>query len=107
MRTNTTRQKLANGQSVFGVFAMMPTSESLEVCALLGYDFVIIDGEHGPIDDVLAGQLIRAADAAGITPFVRVPRNEAPTILRMLDQGAQGIMVPQVNSREEAARVVS
>jgi 2-keto-3-deoxy-L-rhamnonate aldolase RhmA len=107
MKTNMTRQKLLSGQATYGVFAMMPTPESLEVCALLGYDWVMIDGEHGPIDDRMVGHMIRAAEAAGITPFVRVPRNEAPTILRMLDQGAQGIMVPQVNSRAEAERVVA
>lgn len=107
MKVNTTRQKLLKGQSVFGVFAWIPTPEPLEIYALLGYDFVMIDGEHGPISETIAGQLIRVAAAAGITPLARVPRNEAPTILRMLDQGAQGIMVLQVNSRAEAERVVA
>lgn len=54
MRINTTRHKLTNGQDVYGVFGWIPSPESLEVCALLGYDWIMIDREHGPVDDALA-----------------------------------------------------
>jgi len=104
MRQNAMKQKLMNGRDVWGVFMQLPSPELVEVSALLGYDFVVIDCEHGAISEDMAAHMIRAADAANLTPIVRVPRNEAPTILRYLDRGAQGIMVPQVNSRAEAER---
>src|SRR5207248_1192749 len=107
MRSNRTKQRLLAHQNVWGVFMQLPSPELVEVAALLGYDFVVVDCEHGGISEDIAAHMIRAADAAGITPLVRVPRNEAPTILRYLDRGAQGIMVPQVNSGEEAARAVA
>ena len=107
MRRNVTRQKLLSAQNVWGVFMQLPAPELVEVSALLGYDFVVLDCEHGAIGEEMAAHMIRAADAAGITPLVRVPRNEAPTILRYLERGAQGIMVPQVNSAAEAERAAA
>src|SRR5438270_3826897 len=98
MRANRTKQKLLAKQNVWGVFMQLPSPELVEVSALVGYDFVVVDCEHGAISEDMAAHMIRAADAAGITPLVRVPRNEAPTILRYLDRGAQGIMAPQVSS---------
>ena len=106
MRSNRTKQKLFAKQNVWGVFMQLPSPELVEVSALVGYDFVVVDCEHGAISEDVAAHMIRAADAAGITPLVRVPRNEAPTILRYLDRGAQGIMVPQVNSVADAKRAV-
>ncbi len=107
MRHNSTKHNLRSGHNVWGVFMQLPVPELVEVAALLGYDFVVLDCEHGAIGEEMAAHMIRAADAAGITPLVRVPRNEAPTILRYLERGAQGIMVPQVNSAGEAERAAA
>ena len=95
MRTNTLRQKLAEGQAVIGSFINLPCPEIVELSALIGFDFVVIDCEHGPMDLQTALHMVRAADAAGITPIIRTAQNEQQVILRYLDTGAGGVQVPQ------------
>src|SRR5262249_58827541 len=73
----------------------------------LGYDFVFTDGQHGGLTVETARDLIRAAELTGMTPLVRVRKNDASEILEYLDQGAGGVIVPDVTSRldvEAAAR---
>jgi len=106
MRQNQTKRNLQAGRGVLGLFATIPSPELIEIWGYLGFDFVVIDAEHGPINEIVAANMIRAAEVAGITPLVRVPQNQPAVILRFLDVGAQGVMVPQVNSREEAENVV-
>jgi len=71
-----------------------------------GFDFVIIDSEHGPISIETAQNLIRAAEVAGITPIIRVGENNPSSILRALDTGAQGVEIPHISTREDALRAV-
>jgi len=104
---NRTKEKLRAGGIVLGVFVGIPAPRLVELCGLAGYDYVVIDAEHGPIDFGAAENLIRAADATGITPIVRVPDHLPKTILRYLDAGAQGIMAPQVNTVAAAKAIVS
>jgi 4-hydroxy-2-oxoheptanedioate aldolase len=106
MRANTTKQKLREGGCVFGVFLGIPSPRLVELCGASGFDYVVIDAEHGPIDVAVCEDMVRAAEACGITPLVRVPENHDKTILRYLDIGAQGVMVPQVNSRADAERAL-
>ena len=106
LRTNTTKRKLHAGECVFGVFVPIPSPRIVEFCALAGFDYVIIDAEHGPIDVEACEGMVRAAEAFDITPIVRVPENAEKTILRYLDVGAQGVMVPQVNTRDDAERAI-
>ena len=73
---------------------------------IAGYDFDMIDTEHGTYDVDTAGELIRAADGAGLTPLVRVLRNDPGPIMKALDLGAHGVVVPHVTSREEASQAV-
>jgi 4-hydroxy-2-oxoheptanedioate aldolase len=103
---NQTKQKLLDGGIVLGVFVGIPAPRLVELCGLAGYDYVVIDAEHGPIDFGAAEELVRAADATGITPIVRIPDHLPKTILRYLDVGAQGIMAPMVNSVADAKRIV-
>jgi len=74
---------------------------------IMGYDFAIIDAEHGPMDVESCEHMVRAADAADIVPVVRVAVNLQQNILRYLDAGALGVQVPMVNSKEEMERVVA
>ncbi|HEU5423873.1 MAG TPA: aldolase/citrate lyase family protein [Nitrolancea sp.] len=106
MRPNELKRKLRAGQTVVGCFVGYPSAETVEICGLAGYDFVMIDAEHGPITPESAYHMVLAAEASGTTPLVRVWQNLQPVILRYMDTGAAGAMVPQVNSPEEAEAVV-
>lgn len=106
MMKNALKAKLAKGEPVLGVFVTFPSADVVEMCGYLGFDFVLMDAEHGPMNVESAAHLLRAAECAGITPIVNVPSNNPQTIGRYLDIGAIGIQVPQVNDRDEADAIV-
>lgn len=91
---NRVRRALARGELVLGMMHFTGSPMIVEVMARAGLDFTIIDMEHSPIDLELAAHLVRAADAAGIAPLVRVPEVNAGLIKKVLNLGAQGIVVP-------------
>ena len=105
MRTNTTKAKLAEGEVVFGGIITRYSPDLVEIFGAIGYDFVMIDCEHGPMNLDQVEHMVRAAEVFGITPIARIPNHAESTILRFLDRGLQGIIVPHVNSGEEAAGV--
>ena len=106
MRPNLVRQKLNAGEVVIGCFVGFPSPEVVELCGHSGYDFVLIDAEHGAITPASAYHMVLAAEATGTVPLIRVPHNEPSIILRYMDIGAAGVMVPQINSAAEARAVV-
>lgn len=106
MLPNTTKAKLKAGEPVFGCFVRYPDASLVEVVAYQGWDFVVFDGEHGPIDPGACEDMVRAAELRGVTPIVRVTTNQPPIILRYMDTGAQGLHVPWVNSASEAEAAV-
>jgi 4-hydroxy-2-oxoheptanedioate aldolase len=106
MRTNTTRAKLASGHPVAGLIVPVAAPVLVDLAALAGFDYVLIDTEHGNLGFEAAEHLVRAAEAAGITPLARASHNAPSEILRLLDIGAQGVMVPQVSSAAEAEAAV-
>ena len=105
MRTNTTKAKLNEGHVVFGGIVTRYAPDMVEILGALGYDFVMIDCEHGPADLDQVEHMVRAAESFGITPIARIPDHSEQTILRYLDRGLQGIIVPHVNTAEQAAAV--
>ena len=105
MRTNTTKIKLAEGEVVFGAIINRYAPDLVEMFGAMGYDFVMIDCEHGPADLDQVEHMVRAAEVFGITPIARIPDHADATILRFLDRGVQGIIVPHVNTKEEADAV--
>ena len=105
MRTNTTKAKLAEGKVVFGAIISRHAPDQVELFGAIGYDFVMIDGEHGSMDLDDVEHMVRAAEAFGITPIARIPDHEDATVLRFLDRGVQGIIVPHVNTRQVAEAV--
>lgn len=105
MRVNTTKEKLARGEVVYGAIVSGFSPETAELLGHLGFDFVFIDCEHGPMSFEQVEQMVRAAEVVGITPIARVPDHQDATILRFLDRGVQGIIVPHVNTAEEATRI--
>ena len=105
MRTNTTKAKLNDGQVVFGAIITRYAPDMVEIFGALGYDFVMIDCEHGPANLDQVEHMVRAAESFGITPIARIPDHSDQTILRFLDRGLQGIIVPHVNTGEQAAAI--
>jgi 4-hydroxy-2-oxoheptanedioate aldolase len=106
VRTNETRQKLAAGNTVIGVFQGFDAPSVTEVFGYCGFDFVVIDCEHGPLEPGHAENMIRAAELSGTTPIVRVPQNHPRVILRYVDVGAQGVLIPWCQSAAEALAAV-
>lgn len=102
MQTNHTKAKLVEGKVVFGAIVNRYAPDQVELFGAIGYDFVMIDCEHGPINLDQVEHMVRAAEVFGITPITRVPNHEESTILGYLDRGVQGIIVPHVNTRETA-----
>lgn len=107
MRANTTKAKWRRGEVTYGAWLSIPSSFSAEVVAHQGFDWVCIDMQHGVIDYQVAVTMLQAISLSDATPFVRVPWNEFGIIGRMLDAGAMGIIIPMVNTPEEAAAAVS
>lgn len=103
---NGLKRILSEGYVAFGASIQIPATALVEILGIVGYDFVMIDTEHGLYDLATAGELIRAAQGAGLTPLVRVQKNDRAMILKALDLGAQGVIIPHVSSKEDAARAV-
>jgi len=79
----------------------------MEIFGYAGFDFVILDCEHGPLSAETIENLVRAAEVTGLHALVRVSRNDPALIARALDLGAAGIIVPHISTPEEAQRLVS
>lgn len=105
MRTNKTKAKLQQGQMAIGAMLQFQSPETVEIMGALGLDYVIFDLEHEPFNELDLVNSIRAAEAFDLTPIVRVP-NDAMLILRLLDAGAQGVHIPEVNTARQAQAVV-
>lgn len=106
MFKNKIKEKLNQGEQVIGTFISINSPEIVEIAGLCGFDFVVIDMEHGPFSVETTVNLIRAAELRGISPITRVTENTDTTILRSLDVGSHGIQVPQVNDVISAQKVV-
>ena len=104
---NVTKQKLRNGECTFGIsLAEMPSPALPKILAGLGYDFLFFDMEHSADGFETICDLVWASRGAGITPFVRVPDTERFYISRVLDAGAQGVIVPRVETVEQVDQIV-
>ncbi|WP_299452272.1 aldolase/citrate lyase family protein [uncultured Pigmentiphaga sp.] len=95
--------KLRNGEHVYGISIGTPYPALIQMCGHAGYDFVVIDNEHGPASVETVAEAIRAAHGVGISPIVRTFEQDIP---RLLDAGACGIQVPMVETPEQANRIV-
>lgn len=105
MRKNTTKEKLQKGEAVIGTFVTFPSATTVEICGHAGFDFVLLDAEHGPLSPGNCEDLVRAADVTGMTPIVRVSSN-LEEIPRYLDIGALGVQVPMIRTAQDVQRVV-
>lgn len=103
---NKLKQKLKNGEKVIGTWAVIPSADVSEIISKAGFDYFIIDMEHGPASFETAIAQCRAANLYDTTPLVRVPNVDESYILRALDVGAGGIIVPQIQDAKSALKVV-
>lgn len=106
LQNNPLREKLSQGQVVYGAFCGIASPDLVEMLGYAGCDFVIVDGEHGAIGIETIQALVTAARAAGAVPLVRVNSPDPRPILQALDVGAFGVHVSTVTTREQAERCV-
>ena len=104
---NAIKQKVSSRKITLGCWIQLPDPFSAEIMANAGFDWLAIDLEHGLIGPDAAFRLIQVIGSAGVLPLVRLHENDPSTIRRMMDAGAGGIIVPMVNTAEEAERAVS
>jgi 4-hydroxy-2-oxoheptanedioate aldolase len=105
VRVNKTKAKLLEGEVVIGGSINFYAPILVELYGVMGFDWVWIDCEHGSSNDSETENMIRAAELYDLTSVVRVPNAYPSTILRFLDRGAQGIIVPHISTRQEAEAV--
>jgi 4-hydroxy-2-oxoheptanedioate aldolase len=106
MRSNAVIEKLRRSEFVVGVGLSLGSVRSAEILARAGFDYVMVDAQHGHFDKLLATDAIRAVASTDTVPFARPARNEAGAINDLLDAGALGIVVPMVDGPEEARAAV-
>lgn len=95
-------EMLHSGRRLRGIFNSIPSPAVVEMCGYAGFDFVVIDNEHGSADLQTTEHMLRAARASGIVPIVRCFEND---IARVLDMGASGVQVPMVETPDQAQRL--
>ena len=106
MHANRMKARFAAGQPAFGLSVMIPSAQIVEMAAGVGFDWVLIDCEHGTVGLETMEQMVMAAEAAGITPIVRPHSNSAADILVAMDRGAMGVQVPHISTAAAARAAV-
>jgi 2-dehydro-3-deoxyglucarate aldolase/4-hydroxy-2-oxoheptanedioate aldolase len=104
--TTKLKEKLKAGGASIGSWLTLGSPTAAEIMAHAGFDFLIIDGEHTPASLDTIQLMLQAMSGTDTVPILRVPSNDRASIKVALDTGVKGIMVPMVNSREEALDVV-
>lgn len=103
---NILREKMLSGEKTLGTFLELGSATSAECLGLAGLDYMIIDTEHGPFNPQSALNFVRAAKLYNITPLARVQEISRAAILKLLDVGVMGLVIPCVNSVSEAEDIV-
>ena len=99
-------RKLISQRVVVGTFSKSRDPAFIEIIGHAGFDFVVLDLEHGPNSVLSLQNLIRAAEVTGLVPIVRVKEDTPSLISEVLDAGAAGIQVPQISTRKQAEEVL-
>ncbi|NIL77868.1 aldolase/citrate lyase family protein [Rhodococcus sp. B10] len=92
--------KLKSGETVYGTFVSIPEPAIVEILGWSGYDFAVIDFEHTSMDTRTVLDMVRAAEASGVTPLARIGLRDLTTALRLVEIGIKGILAPHVTDRE-------
>ena len=104
---NRVKQALANGETVYALWAHMGSAALCEAAVWAGFPVILLDNEHGIASLRETLDILRAVEGAGGELIVRVPVNDEAYIKKLLDIGVRGIMVPMVNNADEAAAAVA
>ncbi|MGN6869375.1 MAG: HpcH/HpaI aldolase family protein [Solirubrobacteraceae bacterium] len=100
------RAKFEAGEAAFGLWAGIPSSLTAELAAAAGYDYVCVDLQHGLSDEAIMVSMFQATQAAGAVPMARLAWNEPWLIMRALDLGAAGVILPLIDNAAEARKAV-
>lgn len=103
---NPLKEKLKNGEAVIGTFIQIGHPDVAEILSGVGFDWLLLDAEHSPMGLESLQQLMQAMNGSNCIPMVRPEWNEPVIIKRVLDIGAYGVLIPWVNSKEEAEKAV-
>lgn len=106
IQPNKTKAKLKQGLPVYGVISTSDDPQLAELFGLSGFDYYMLDAEHGLIDAAQAVNVIRACERTNITPFIRIGSKDPKLVLQYLDAGMMGIMMPGLESVEEVKMLV-
>ena len=106
MRENSSLAAWQRGEQTIGLWLSLANTYSAEAMSKLGFDWVCIDMQHGLIDYTDLVNMLPAISNSDATPLVRVPWNEPYEIMKALDAGAYGVIIPMVNNRKEAEQAV-
>jgi 2-keto-3-deoxy-L-rhamnonate aldolase RhmA len=107
MKPNRMKEKIARGEPALGCSVMFPSPQVVEMLGFAGFDWVLIDCEHGSIGLADVELMAMACDAVGITPIARPKSNTASDIQSVMDRGVMGVQVPHVNTADDARRAVA
>ena len=105
-KTNSLKSKLRNRQLTIGSWITLGHSSIAEIMAKAGFDWLTVDMEHSAITIHEAQQLVQVIELSGCVPLVRVGTNDANLIKRAMDAGAHGVIVPMINTKEDAEQAV-
>jgi len=107
MKPNPLRAKLAAGEVAYGTMIMDVRSPSIgQIMARAGCDFVFFDMEHGPFDLAIVADMVKVTRLEGLTPLVRVPGDAYEWLVRPMDAGAMGVMIPRIETRAQVEKIV-
>jgi 4-hydroxy-2-oxoheptanedioate aldolase len=106
MQVNKTKEKLKNNQPVYGVISPTTDPSIAEYMGLLGFDFYMIDGEHGAITASDISNIIRACEIVGCTPLARIRSTDPKLILQFFDAGIMGVMMPSLKNVADVEALV-
>ena len=106
MKKNAMKEKLRAGEPVYGVSVMIPSPQIVEMIAAAGFDWVLLDCEHGTLTLESVELMAMAAEASGITAIARPMSRSPEHILQVLDRGVMGVQVPHVNTAADAREVL-
>ena len=107
MKKNRMKEKLRAGEPVYGVSVMIPSPQIVEMVGAFGFDWVLLDCEHGTLTLESVELMAMAAEACGVTAIARPTTRSPEHILQVLDRGVMGVQVPHVNSARDAREVIA
>lgn len=104
---NSLKEKLLAGEKPIGMFVGSGSATVVECLGRTGLDFVVLDNEHSPMEAETTMELVRAAEVSGLCPLARVREISRPAVLKLLDIGAKGVIVPNVQSVDDVKKLIS